>query len=127
MDFIYRHIESIMTFLGVEHYFYEAVSIHVNPNHPAEIEAHGEFYFLVGMGYVSLRRLRGFVLISAENTIAELDSEANVANGIHTDHFTGQISISLKPYGYLSGRGNLQGTLDGKCALNFIRVIPCPK
>jgi hypothetical protein len=74
--------------------------------------------------YNSDSKQRGFTLISAENCILELESEANMNTAIHTEHFSGHITISLKPYGHISGEGEPKNPLDGRCTLNFLRVKP---
>jgi len=124
VDFYYRHIENVMQSLGIDQYVYEAVFINASLNQSIEIYAYNEFYFLVGVEYHLEEKQRGFTLILGENDILELDSDASIKNAIHTEHFTGKISISLSPYGNISGDGNLQNPLNGKCVLNFIRVTP---
>ena len=124
MYFIYQHIENVMQSLDVERYSYESLFVNVSPKELLEIQGSNDFYFLVGIEYHLGEKERGFALISAENTIIELDSDSNLENAIHTDHFNGRITISLKPFGYISGEGNHQKTLTGKCTLNFLRVTP---
>jgi hypothetical protein len=113
-----------MDFMGVDRYFYESVFVTITPNEPIEIDAFNEFYFLLGWKYLFESKQRGFTLISAENCILELESEANMNTAVHTEHFSGNITISLKPYGHISGEGDLKNPLNGRCTLNFLRVKP---
>jgi hypothetical protein len=113
-----------MKLMNVEHYVYESVFVTISQDHPIEIDAHNEFYFLQGWKYLFDGNRRGFTLISAENCILELESEANMNTAIHTEHFSGKISISINPFGYISGDGDPQNAINGKCTLNFLRVTP---
>jgi hypothetical protein len=123
--FIKDHMNNVMAFLGVELYFYDSVFVTVSPNEVFEIDAFNDFYFLAGIEYHLNEDHRGFTLIEAENTIVEIGSDSNIQTAIYTEHFTGRISISLKPYGDLSGDvDNMESILTGKCTLNFLRVTP---
>ena len=113
-----------MQFMDIERYFYESVFVTITQDHPAEIEAYNEYYFLLGWKYIFDGNRRGFTLISAENCILELESEANMNTAVHTEHFNGKITVSLKPYGHLSGEGDPKTSLNGRCTLNFLRVTP---
>ena len=116
-----------MKFMDIEKYSYESVFVTINQDHPIEIDAHNEFYFLNGWKYIFDGNRRGFTLISAENCILELESEANMNTAVHTEHFSGKISISLKSFGHISGDGDKDCSISGRCTLNFIRVIPKAK
>ncbi|MCL2682238.1 MAG: hypothetical protein FWE63_01975 [Bacteroidales bacterium] len=124
MNFTYQHIGNIMAFMGVDLYFYQSVFLTVSPDEPLEIDAYNEFYFLAGVEHHLSGNQRGFALISAENDLIELDSASNIQTANYTEHFTGKVSISLKPYGQCSGKGNLNSPLTGQCTLNFFRVTP---
>jgi hypothetical protein len=113
-----------MKFMNVENYVYESVFVTISENTPIEIDAHNEFYFLNGWKYIFDGNRRGFTLISAENCILELESEANMNTAVHTEHFSGKISITLKSFGYISGDGDIGCSISGRCTLNFLRVIP---
>jgi len=119
-----KHIDNTMKFMDIEKYSYQSVFVTISEQHPIEIDAHNEFYFLNGWKYLFEGNRRGFTLISAENCILELESEANMNTAVHTEHFSGKISISLKSFGHISGEGDLKGQINGRCTLNFLRVTP---